>query len=180
MALLLATVVPTWASTNGRCPPTSQAKADKAIGVVEVCNPIDAEIRKDPLEIPTQIITDVAKGIGVIPSEAVVWVPSDGHIKYAIPNKPEFADYSICRLTTRTISEIPGQGNYLRAGWLRPASPRVAYFKLFLKRRGGTQGKTSYHADAYFSYVPTAKLNEARSNKICMTEAELAAIPTNR
>lgn len=180
IALCMAVAMPGSAKADGRCTATGNGDADKALGVIEVCNPIDAEIRKDPLEFPTQIITDAAKAVGIIPPGAVVWVPADGKIKFAIPDKPEFADYSICRLTTKTISEIPGQGNYLRAGWLKPTSPRLAYFKLFLKRRGGNQGKTSYHADAYFSYLPTAKLGEARQAKACMSEAELAAIPAQR
>lgn len=134
----------------------------EALGIITLRQRVDAEINKSWHQIPTDIIVGVGKLIGLVPQNAVVYLPEAGGLRFSIPNVPEFSEYSIAALERSIISEIPGTGKYLKHGW-RDIHARSADYAFVLRRTGPKGGKTSLHVLLAFSFLPTSNLAQAQA-----------------
>ena len=145
--------------------PNEQAKLD-LLGIKQVCVTVDAEIKKSRLQIPTEIMEEIAP----FPFNKGVWWPDKANfVRFQIPKDSEFADHVICGYRVNALSEIPKPGKYLKHGFehLTPTSINYAWH---LKRRGLGKGRTSLHTDVIFSTIPAKNLQFAREQGMCMTD----------
>lgn len=163
-----------------RCVGISDQKRDEKYQIFVRCVPIDREMDRSFWNDITEVLWGAGKIIQAIPNEAVLWNPENNYYIFNVAKDAANTSLVICRLETHTISEIPGQGKYLRAGWLRPKSDKSARFLVWLAKRGFSDGKVSYHADAYFSFIDEDRLDEARLAGACHSEKQLLEIPESR
>lgn len=165
-----------FAADNSRCKMATGEKAEsmKKLGIVEVCQPIDPSVGGgDLFEKATKIVIE---GITFVMTDGLINARTEGvvmfdrisqAIKFSVPSDPAYKDYVVCGFSQRIISEIPKPGRYLKHGWERYTEKSVNHAWI-LRDRGGTYSASRFHTDLYFSYLPKANLESARSQNLCL------------
>ena len=171
------------ASDGGRCKMTSGDKlvAMSKLGIVEVCQQIDPSVGGGDLF--DKAIKVVIEGVTYVGSGGLITAGTDGvvmfdrggsAVKFAVPSDPKYSDYVVCSFHVGALSTIPKPGKYLKHGWENYTERSVTH-GWYLRDRGGTYGASRLHADLYFTFLPRANLDVARSEKLCLSDPKAEA-----